>query len=99
MDEPALPPMRSVKANVEDFPAADEGRGGYWTDAPGNEVPESARRAFVRLATAPFLAPREPVTAPSAQHRKRPRAIGHNAMSPRHNRIWTPRIGVFAVAS
>jgi hypothetical protein len=77
MDEPALPPMRSVNANVEDFPAADEGRGSYWTDAPGNEVPASARRAFVRLAAARFLAPRQPVTPPSARHQKRPRAIGH----------------------
>jgi hypothetical protein len=33
MDEPALPPMRSANADVEDFPATDKGRGSYWTDA------------------------------------------------------------------
>ena len=59
MDEPALPPMRSVNADVEDFPAADEGRGSYWTDTPGEEVPEPAWRAFVRARKAVFLALRQ----------------------------------------
>jgi len=64
MDEPALPPMRSVNADVEDFPATDEGRASFWTVAPDDEVPRSARRAFVRLGTTAFLACRRPVTRP-----------------------------------